>query len=128
MERVKGIGGVFLRAKDKQKLVEWYRDHLGINVEDWGGSVFKWQHEQAPHPAGSTTWSIFEKDSDYFGPRDNSYMVNYRVENLDKMLAQLRAAGVQVDDKIEESEYGRFGWAVDADGNRLELWEPPEGM
>jgi len=128
MQRVKGIGGVFLRANDKQKLLEWYRDHLGIDMEDWGGSIFKWKHDQPPHPPGSTTWSLFDKDTEYFGPKTNAFMVNYRVDDLDKMLEQLRAAGVTVDDKIEESDYGRFGWAFDTDGNRFELWQPPEGM
>jgi len=119
---------VFLRAKDKEKLLEWYRDHLGIEFEEWGGVVFKWQNEESPHRPGSTTWSIFDRDTDYFGPKTSSCMINYRVENLDKMLDQLRTAGVEVDEKVEASEYGRFGWAVDHDGNRIELWEPPEGM
>ncbi len=127
MERVKGIGGVFLRAKDRQKLLAWYREHLGIELEDWGGTVFKWQ-QAAPAGAGSTTWSVFADDTEYFGPRSNAFMINYRVDDLDRMLDQLRAAGVEVDERVEDSEYGRFGWAVDLDGNRLELWQPPDGM
>jgi predicted enzyme related to lactoylglutathione lyase len=121
MERVTGIGGVFLRAKDAEALRAWYAEHLGIEISEWGGQQFMWT------PGGSTTWAVFAADTDYFGDRGQATMVNYRVPDLDAMLAQLRAAGVEVDDKIEEQEYGRFGWAVDCEGNRLELWEPPAG-
>ncbi len=128
MEQVQGIGGVFLRARDKQASLEWYQKNLGIPVESWGGTVFSWQTKETPPAPGTTSWSLFDQDSDYLGPRDKACMVNYRVENLDRMLEQLRAAGVTVDDKIDESEFGRFGWAEDPDGNRIELWEPPDGM
>lgn len=122
MERVKGIGGIFFKAKDKEALLAWYRDTLGVPVEPWGGHAFRWTGE------GTTTWSAFEDGSDYFEPTNARFMINYRVDDLDAMLAQLREAGAQVDDKIEESEFGRFGWARDPEGNRFELWEPPEGM
>jgi len=128
MERVKGIGGVFIRAGDSDELAAWYRDKLGVDVGEWGGTVFEWRHADDPERAGSTTWSLFRADSDYLGSPDNRFMINYRVDDLDKMLAQLRAAGVEVDDKIEESDFGRFGWAVDPDGNRIELWQPADGM
>jgi predicted enzyme related to lactoylglutathione lyase len=116
VERVVGIGGTFFRAKDPDALRAWYAEHLGIDVQDWGGAVFE---------GGQTVWSIFAGDTDYFGPSGQQSMVNYRVRDLDAMLAQLRAAGVQVDPKIDESELGRFGWATDAEGNRFELWQPP---
>jgi predicted enzyme related to lactoylglutathione lyase len=121
MERVTGIGGVFVRARDAQALRKWYAEHLGIDVAGWGGAQLDWT------PGGSTTWSIFEADTGYFGAPEQAYMVNYRVPDLDAMLAQLRAAGVPVVDRLEEGEYGRFGWAVDPEGNRFELWEPPAG-
>ena len=99
-------------------LRSWYRDHLGIAVEDWGGQAF------AGESGDMTVWSIFAGDSEYW-PREQQVMVNYRVGDLDAMLAQLRAAGAEVDEKVEEQEFGRFGWAVDPEGNRFELWEPP---
>ena len=117
MERVSGIGGVFLRARDPVALRAWYESQLGIALEEWGGHVF------GAEAADSTVWSIFPGDSEYW-PREQQVMVNYRVRDLDAMLAQLRKAGVEVDDKLEEQEFGRFGWAVDPEGNRFELWEP----
>jgi predicted enzyme related to lactoylglutathione lyase len=127
MERVTGIGGVFFKARDSQALGEWYRTHLGIDVQDWGGAAFSWG-EGSDEPKGVTIWTPFKGDTRYFEPSTASFMLNYRVRDLDAMLAQLRAAGVQVDDKVEDSEYGRFGWAMDPEGNRLELWQPPAGM
>jgi predicted enzyme related to lactoylglutathione lyase len=117
MERVTGIGGVFLRAQDPAALNTWYAEHLGIPGDPGAGEV--WQQE-----AGPTVWSGFEADTDYFGRRDQAWMVNFRVRDLDAMLAQLRAAGAAVDEKVEEYDYGRFGWATDPEGNRFELWEP----
>jgi predicted enzyme related to lactoylglutathione lyase len=122
LERVTGIGGVFFRAKDPEALGRWYADALGIALEDFGGATFRWKGD------GTTVWSPFPADTEYFGTADQQGMVNYRVSDLDAMLEQLRAAGAQVDDHVEEHEYGRFGWAVDPEGNRFELWEPPEGM
>jgi catechol 2,3-dioxygenase-like lactoylglutathione lyase family enzyme len=121
MERVTGIGGVFIRARDAAALRAWYAEHLGFEVGDWGGEQLDWT------PGGSTTWSIFEADTGYFGRPEQPYMVNYRVADLDAILAQLRAAGVEVDDRVEDGEFGRFGWAVDPEGNRFELWQPPAG-
>lgn len=116
MERVVGIGGVFFRARDPDALRAWYAEHLGVDGQDWGGAVFE---------GGQTVWSIFAGDTEYFGPSGQESMVNYRVPDLDAMLDQLRAAGVPVDPKIDESELGRFGWATDPEGNRFELWQPP---
>jgi predicted enzyme related to lactoylglutathione lyase len=116
VERVLGIGGVFFRARDPDALRSWYAEHLGIDLQTFGGSVFE---------GGQTVWSIFADDTDYFGASGQQSMVNYRVSDLDAMLAQLRKAGVPVEAKIEESELGRFGWATDPEGNRFELWEPP---
>jgi glyoxylase I family protein len=121
VERVQGIGGVFFRARDPQALARWYEQHLGIPVEDWGGSVMRAE-------AGDVTvWSPFKDDTEYFGPSGQQLMVNYRVSDLDAMLEQLRAAGVEVDVNRHEDENGRFGWAVDPEGNRIELWQPAAG-
>ena len=127
MKRVTGIGGVFFKAKDPKALGEWYRKHLGMNVEDWGGVAFRWVTEDNPGGVGSTTWSPFKEDTTYFEPSDAGFMVNFRVDDLHALLAALREEGCAVDDKVEESEFGKFGWVMDPEGNKLELWEPPEG-
>ena len=119
MKRVTGIGGIFFKSADPQRLREWYRRHLGLDIEAWGGTAFT-----AP---GTTVWNVFEASSNYFGSERAQFMVNYRVADLRALIAALRAEGCQVDDKVDESEYGRFGWVFDPDGNRVELWEPPEG-
>ena len=118
-QRATGIGGVFLRAKDASVLRAWYAEHLGVEISDWGGQKFDWT------AGGSTTWAVFEAETEYFGRPEQASMVNYRVEDLDAMLAQLRADGVRVADSVEDAEYGRFGWAYDCEGNRFELWQPP---
>jgi predicted enzyme related to lactoylglutathione lyase len=115
MERVLGIGGIFFKARDPKALAAWYREHLGIPVD----GVF------ASAAAGEqAVWSAFPADTSYFGSGPTPFMLNYRVRNLDALLAQLRAAGTLVDDRIEDHDYGRFGWATDPEGNRFELWEP----
>jgi predicted enzyme related to lactoylglutathione lyase len=119
MERVIGIGGVFFRAQDPDKLAAWYSEKLGIEIgPGYNGHSFG--------PTGDTVWSLFAMDTKHFGPAMKGLMINYRVESRDRMLAQLRAGGVQVDDKIDDSEYGKFGWATDPEGNRIEIWEPPK--
>lgn len=126
MERVTGIGGIFFKSKDPKALNAWYRDHLGIEPSPDGSVVFEWRAKDEPDRVGYTVWSPFRHDTTYFDPGTATFMVNYRVADLDAILAQLRAAGVTVDDRIEDSEYGRFGWAMDPEGNRFELWQPPE--
>jgi catechol 2,3-dioxygenase-like lactoylglutathione lyase family enzyme len=122
VERVTGIGGVFIRSAEPEALRAWYAEHLGLDVNaEWGGAVLTSVGGEA------LTWAVFPGETEYFGEPSQQAMVNYRVRDLDAMLAQLRAAGVTVDDKVEELEFGRFGWATDADGNRIELWEPAAG-
>jgi predicted enzyme related to lactoylglutathione lyase len=125
MNRVTGIGGIFFKAKDQQALLAWYRQHLGIDVQAWGGVMFRWHLPAKPNLNGGTAWSIYPASSTYFAPSTAPFMVNYRVENLHELLALLRAEGCEVDSKTEESEYGKFGWVMDPEGNRVELWEPP---
>ncbi len=120
MERVRGVGGVFFKARDPKALAEWYRDHLGIPVA--AGQTYA--SFESTGPGDHTVWSAFPTETDYFGPGSSRLMLNYRVNDLDAMLAQLRSAGVEVVERIEEFDYGRFGWAVDPEGNRFELWEP----
>jgi predicted enzyme related to lactoylglutathione lyase len=126
--RVGGIGGIFFKARDPKALAEWYRVHLGLPVEPWGGAALRWAGEHNPGGVGSTIWSPFAADTGYFAPSEASFMVNYRVADLHALLAALRTEGCNVVDKVEESEYGKFGWVLDPEGNKLELWEPPPGQ
>jgi len=127
MARVTGIGGIFLRARDPKALSAWYAEHLGIALSDYGGANFLWSDE-VPATTGMTAWSIFPADTKYFGPGTDAgpqaAMVNYRVDDLDGLLEQLKAAGVTIDPKREDASYGRFAWIVDPEGNRIELWQP----
>jgi predicted enzyme related to lactoylglutathione lyase len=129
MERVTGVGGVFFEAKDPKALSGWYRDNLGLAVR--GGapafSAFPWREREDSTRLGTTVWALFRSDTKYFAPSQAPFMINYRVRNLDRMLAQLRANGVTVEPKIAEEFNGRFAWIVDPEGNKIELWEPKEG-
>ncbi|MEZ0111929.1 putative enzyme related to lactoylglutathione lyase [Catenulispora sp. EB89] len=115
MERVLGLGGHFLRATDPAALTAWYRDSLGLDIDEHG----MWQQE-----AGPTVFAAFEADTDYFGSREQQVMLNFRVRDLDAMLRQLREKGADVDAETQEMDgIGKFGWVTDPEGNRIELWE-----
>ena len=120
-KRVTGIGGLFFKTEDLGATKDWYKKHLGFNTDDWG-CTFWWKDNEGTKC--STQWSPFAKDSNYFEPSKKDFMFNYRVENLVELLATLKEEGVTVIDKVEEYEYGKFGWIVDLDGNKIELWEP----
>ncbi len=122
MARVLGIGGIFFKSADPQALNNWYENHLGLKPEQ-GSVSLEWTSGDGERH--TTVWAPFPQDTKYFAPSAAPFMIDYIVDDLDGMLRQLRAAGVAVDEKIEEHEYGRFGWAVDPDGNRFELWPPP---
>ena len=126
MRRVTGIGGIFFKSKDPNALGDWYRTHLGLDVEEWGGVSFRWADDD-PSGAreGTTIWSPFKADTGYFAPSEASFMINFRVADLNALLDALRAEGCHVDEKVQDSEFGKFGWVMDPDGNRVELWEPP---
>ncbi len=128
MKRVTGIGGVFFKAKDPAALREWYKNHLGIDVQDWGGTVFRWSDDDSQAVTGTTVWNIADVTTDYFDPSAFPFMINYRVDDLDALLPVLRAEGCDVMDETEDSEYGKFGWVLDPEGNKVELWEPPPGQ
>ena len=123
MARVTGIGGVFLKAKDPKALTAWYAKNLGIQVADYGGASMLWSDE-VPAGTGQTAWSLFPENTKHFGTGPQTAMVNYRVDDLDGILAQLEAAGATIDPKREDADYGRFAWATDPEGNRFELWQP----
>ena len=126
MKRVTGIGGVFFKARDPEALRIWYQLHLGIDVQEWGGAAFPWTGADGQPEAGTTIWSI-ASGGGHFEPGTATFMVNYRVADLHALLGALRAEGCEVLDKVEESEFGKFGWAIDPEGNKVELWEPPPG-
>jgi predicted enzyme related to lactoylglutathione lyase len=128
MRRVTGIGGVFFHAKDAPALQAWYRRHLGIDVQEWGGTVFQWVDADGAPMKGTTVWSIGPAESGHFAPSAAPFMINYRVDDLHALLAALREEGCHVLDRVEESEYGKFGWVMDPEGNKVELWEPPAGQ
>ena len=128
MKRVTGIGGIFFKSKDPKALAEWYRVHLGVDVEDWGGAAFRWASADNPSGAGTTVWSPFKAETSYFEPSPAPFMINYRVDDLHALLGALRSEGCNVVDALQESEFGKFGWVIDPDGNKLELWQPPAGQ
>ena len=126
MKRVTGIGGIFFKSADPKSLSAWYRDHLGLDVSDWGGAIFQWGGAESP--PGMTIWSLFPQNTKKMDPSSASFMINFRVADLDALLAALRAEGCNVIEKTENSDFGKFGWVMDPEGNKIELWEPPAGQ
>ena len=125
MARVTGIGGVFLRTADPKATAKWYAEKLGVTLSDFNGAAFDWKDE-IPEGTGMTAWSAFPQDTSYFGDGQQQFMVNYRVDDLDALLASLSAVGVWIDPKRDDASYGKFAWIKDCDGNRVELWQPLE--
>jgi predicted enzyme related to lactoylglutathione lyase len=124
MARITGIGGVFFKSRnDSAALARWYQEHLGMSLEDFGGAIMKWPDDKA-EDLGLTVWHVAAKDSSWFSPSDAPFMINYRVDDLDEMIAQLRAGGVDIIQGPEFHENGKFAWILDPEGNKLELWEP----
>lgn len=128
MKRVTGIGGVFFKARDPVALRAWYRKHLGIDVQEWGGTAFTWTDASGEPTNGTTVWCISGSEGNNFAPSTASFMINYRVADLASVLAALRQEGCNVLEKMDDSEYGKFGWVIDPEGNKIELWQPPEGQ
>lgn len=120
MAKVIGLGGIFFRSRDPGALRDWYAKHLGIAMSDYGASFA----EDAARP-GSTLWAPFGPETNYFAPSTKEFMLNFRVDDLDALLARLRTDGVEVDPNVHEDENGRFGWIMDPEGTRIELWQPP---
>lgn len=128
MRRVTGIGGIFFKAKDPGALQEWYKRHLGIDVQEWGGTAFQWTDGDGNPVGGSTIWSVAAQDAPNFAPSEASFMVNYRVEDAKALAKVLREEGCDVLDEVHESDFGVFAWVIDPEGNKVELWQPPEGQ
>lgn len=124
MAKVTGIGGVFFKARtDKAKLAAWYVEHLGVKLESFGAAVLRWKDDTA-NDGGATVWSLAAPESDWFAPSESPFMINYRIDDMDGMLAQLERGGVPIHKGPETHPNGRFAWIIDPDGNKIELWEP----
>jgi predicted enzyme related to lactoylglutathione lyase len=124
MAKVTGIGGVFIKSAGKgSELAAWYEKNLGLSLESWGGSILRWPNDTA-EDGGLTVWSTADADSQWFSPSESSFMINYRVDNMDELLAQLKQNGVEIQKGPESAENGKFAWIMDPDGNKIELWEP----
>jgi predicted enzyme related to lactoylglutathione lyase len=124
MAKVTGIGGVFFKStNDHKKLAEWYSKNLGMPLESWGGAVLRWPDDKS-EDRGVTAWHVAEKDTKWFTPSPSSFMINYRIDNMSEMLAQLKRNGVEIVNGPESHEHGKFAWVLDPDGNKVELWEP----
>jgi predicted enzyme related to lactoylglutathione lyase len=123
MKKVTGIGGVFFQCKDPDAIKAWYKTHLGLETDQYG-TTFEWRQGDDSTKKGFTQWSPFQESTDYFEPSKREFMINYRVENLEQLVAQLRAEGVTIFDEIEAFDYGKFVHILDVEGNKIELWEP----
>jgi predicted enzyme related to lactoylglutathione lyase len=124
MAKVTGIGGVFFKARgDHVALAAWYQKHLGVALAEFGGAILKWTDDHSDD-GGLTVWHVAESKSSWFSPSDAPFMINYRVDNLDELLGQLRAEGIAIHQGPESHENGKFAWVLDPDGNKVELWEP----
>jgi len=125
--RIVGIGGIFFKSADPKNLRAWYAEKLGIGD---GGEYtsFDWRTADDAGTKQMTAWSVFARDTKYFAPSDQSFMINYIVDGLDELLAKLESSGVRIDPKRDDTDYGRFAWIFDADGNKVELWEPPKDV
>jgi predicted enzyme related to lactoylglutathione lyase len=122
MKKVTGIGGIFFKCKDPNKMKEWYKTHLGLDTNDYGAN-FEWKDAEDPTKKGSTAWSPFAEKTKYFEPSTKDFMINYRVENLEALVEQLKNEGVTIVDNIETYDYGKFVHIMDVEGNKVELWE-----
>jgi predicted enzyme related to lactoylglutathione lyase len=124
MQRVTGFGGLFFRAEHPEALYAWYEKHLGLVRGQEGAVTFQWHGDGTQQLGGMTVWAIFPKTTEYFNPSQASFMMNFRVADLDALLQALKEEGVEIDPHREDYDYGRFAWIMDPEGNRIELWEP----
>ena len=125
MKKVTGIGGIFFKCKDPNKVKEWYKTHLGLDAGPYGAS-FEWRQAEDPAKKGITQWNTFTETTKFFDPSTKDFMINYRVENLTELVEQLKKEGVTIVDKIETYDYGKFVHILDMEGNKIQLWEPTD--
>lgn len=122
MKRVTGIGGVFFKCKDPDAVKAWYKKHLGFDTDQWGTS-FEWRQGANADKKGFTQWSPFSDKTTYFEPSKKEFMINYRVENIEALVSELKKEGVTVTDDIQTFDYGKVVHILDLEGNKIELWE-----
>jgi len=125
MKKVTGFGGIFFKSNAPKDLMAWYDKHLGLQSDDWGGKAWEWREKDDAGTVGQTVFNPFKPDSKKFAPSELPYMFNFRVHDLDALMAQLKSEGVQVVDDVQDTEYGKFGWIMDPDGRKIELWQAP---
>src|SRR5712692_5901778 len=125
MKKVTGLGGIFFKSDDPKKINEWYANNLGLKTSPYGVN-FEWRDAEHPDQKGVTVWSAFPKDTKYFQPSVKEFMINYRVDDLEALVAQLKQDGVELVDQVTDSDYGKFVHILDPEGNIIELWEPKD--
>ena len=125
MKRVTGIGGIFFKCENPKELLEWYNKHLGIPVEG-GSGIFEWKEKDNTGGIAQTVFATFPNKTTYFNPSEKQFMFNYRVENLEELLKLLKEEGIEQVGEVQEYDYGKFGWIMDPEGNKIELWEPKD--
>ena len=121
--KVTGLGGVFIKSSDPSKLKSWYAEHLGLPCDEYG-HLFSWRYPENPKKSGYTQFSIFDENTTYLDPAKKEFMINFRVDDLEAMITRMKASGLEVIGEIESYDYGKFGWVMDPNGNKIELWEP----
>jgi len=127
MKRVTGIGGFFFKAKNPKALAAWYKEHLGVPIdESFGGYAFDWKNQRNRPDNGYTIWSPFKEDTEYIEPSKKDFMFNFIVDDLEALLAVLEEEGIEQAGSMEDTEFGKFAWVLDPEGNKVELWEPAE--
>lgn len=124
MKKITGIGGIFFKCTNPKKMIDWYTEHLGMTFPNEVGGIIQWRQREDQDAFGHTVWGPFRKNTNYFEPSTKEFMINYRVENLVKLLKELKNSGVEIIGEIEEYDFGKFGWILDPEGNKIELWEP----
>ena len=127
MKKVIGIGGIFFKSKNPTELAAWYKKHLDLPIDDnYGGYTFNWKNNEKRPSKGYTIWSPFTKDTDYIKPSAKDFMFNFIVDDLKALIKELRSKEIEILGEIEDTEFGLFGWIMDPEGNKVELWEPAE--
>lgn len=127
MKRVIGIGGIFFKAKNPKKLAAWYKEHLGLPIDDsYGGYTFDWKKDKQRPDKGYSIWSPFKEDTEYLNPSKKDFMFNFIVDDLEALLKVLESEGIEQEGDMEASEFGKFAWIMDPEDNKVELWEPPK--
>ena len=127
MKKVTGVGGIFFKTKDPEKMKEWYNKNLGLVTNEYG-SVFEFRESDRPENKAYSVWSPFKDDTDYFQPSEKEFMINYRVENIEALVEELQKSGITICDEIETYEYGKFVHILDPENNKIELWEPADSV